>query len=138
MSDEAQDAWRGSNFGRNRTYYSLTLGAIMHIALYGRHGAVGDKREKLVKDLKSVVADADELLKEVTNATTEELAAARTMIEARLGEARSSVNDARIAVTRKACDAADATQEYLVENRWKVLGIAAVAGLITALLLSRR
>jgi ElaB/YqjD/DUF883 family membrane-anchored ribosome-binding protein len=110
----------------------------MNIALYGSHGPVERKKNRLVNDLRGVVADADDLLKEVGNATAEELAAARTAVEARLGEARSRVMDARTALANRACDAADASQEYLIENRWKVLVIAAAAGLVTAFLLTRR
>lgn len=76
-------------------------------------------------------------LKEVANSTAEEFAAALTEIEGRLGEARSRLDDARIAVTEKAQGAADATQEYVRENPWKVLGVVA-AGLILGILLSRR
>jgi ElaB/YqjD/DUF883 family membrane-anchored ribosome-binding protein len=117
---------------------SFTSGGIMNIAMYGRHGSIEDRKEMLVKDLKAVVADADELLKEVANATAEELVAARSIIEAKLNEARAKVIDARIAVTKKASYAADATHEYVIENPWKVLGIAAVTGLIAAIFLNRR
>ena len=61
--------------------------------------AIEGTKEKLVRDLRVVVADGDDLLKEVANSTAEQFSAARTKVEARLGEARSGLDDARIAVT---------------------------------------
>lgn len=110
----------------------------MNTALTARHGTVEARKQTLVKDLKGVVGDAEDLLKEVANSTAEEFAAARMKVEARLGEARAGLDDARIAVTQKARFAADATNQYVRQNPWKVIGIAAAAGLIAALLYSRR
>lgn len=99
-------------------------------------GTIESKKDKLVTDLKGVVADADDLLKQVASSTTEEFVAARSRIEARLGEAISSLRVARIEATRKACHAADATHDYVRDNPWKIIGVAA-AGLLAAFLVSR-
>ncbi len=100
--------------------------------------AIEGTKEKLVRDLKVVVADGDDLLKEVANSSVEQFAAARTNVEARMGEAKSRLQDARIAVTATAKGAAGATQEYVRENPWKVLGVAAAAGLVIGFVISRR
>lgn len=102
------------------------------------HGTVEDMKDKLVRDLKSVGADVDDLLKEVANSTTEEFAAVRTRIEGRLDEVKSRLDHSRLAVSERARHTVDATQEYVVENPWRVLGLAAVAGLIIGILVSRR
>ncbi|WP_246265333.1 DUF883 family protein [Aromatoleum diolicum] len=102
------------------------------------HGSVEDMKDKLVRDLKSVGSDADGLLKEVANSTAEEFAAVRTKIEGKLVEARSRLDSSRLAVTEKARHTADVTHEYVVENPWKVLGLAAAAGIIIGILMSRR
>lgn len=110
----------------------------MNIALFESRGAVEVKKDRLVKDLKGVVVDTDALLQEVVNSTAEEFSAARARIEQQLREARSRLDAARIAVARKAVDAAEATQEYVCENPWKAIGIPAVAALVAYLLLSHR
>lgn len=104
----------------------------MNTELNASHGTVEGKKEKLVEDLKGVVGDADDLT------TAAELAAARTTIEGKLGEAKSRLDDARIAITEKARGAADTTQEYVRENPWKVLGVATAVGIIIGFLLSNR
>lgn len=110
----------------------------MNIALFESRGAVEIKKDRLVKDIKGVVVDTDELLQQVVNSTAEEFFAARAKIERQLREARSRLDAARIAVARKAVDAADATQEYVSENPWKAIGIPAAAALVVYLLLNRR
>jgi ElaB/YqjD/DUF883 family membrane-anchored ribosome-binding protein len=111
---------------------------MMTTELIASHGTVQGSKEILVKDLKKVVGDADDLLKAAVNSTAEEFATARTNIEAKLGAAKSRLNEARSAVARKAGSAADATTEYVRENPWKLVVGAAVVGLITAFLIRRR
>lgn len=101
-------------------------------------GNVQGKKESLVKDLKSVVVDADDLLKEMAGAGADKFAAARTKVEGGMSEAKSRLGNARVAVTEKARHAAGVTNDYVKENPWRVLGIAAAAGLIMGFLISRR
>ncbi len=110
----------------------------MHTEANASHGIVKGNKEKLVSDLRAVLADADDLLNELAHSTGEGLAAARTKIEDKIGEFRSRVDDARTAVKDKAKGAADATHYYVSENPWKSLGLAAAAGIIIGFLLSRR
>ena len=109
----------------------------MNIELNSRNGSFDIAKEKLVNDLKIVMADADSLLKEVGSSTAEEFASARQKIEARLSEARSRLADAGDAVSARTKVSVDATNGYIRENPWTSLGIAAGAGLIIGFLLNR-
>ena len=95
-------------------------------------------KEVLVTDLSAIVSDADKLLKDMASLTSEEIAVARNSIEAKLADARTRIDDARIVVTRKVYGAAEATGEYISENPWKVVGVASLAALVAAVLVSRR
>ena len=108
----------------------------MNTELSANQGAVAIKKDKLVADLKGVVIDADDLLKEVANSTTEEFAAARAKIEAKLAETITTLRAAKTQATRSVCCAADASCEYVRENPWKIVGIAAVS-VLTAIIVSR-
>lgn len=55
-----------------------------------------------------------------------------------LGDARNSLHDARMAVAEKARVAAKATDAYVKANPWKVLGVAAAAGLVAGFISRRR
>lgn len=102
------------------------------------HGTVESSKQALVKDLRSVVGDADALLSNVANSTIDEFALARTRLEERLSQAKTRLFDASLAVSGKARCAADATDVFVHENPWKVLGVAAAAGMIIGAILSRR
>ncbi|MDD5180205.1 MAG: DUF883 family protein [Gallionellaceae bacterium] len=95
-------------------------------------------KEKLMEDLKVVVTDAEELLKATASQTGERIAAARTKAEESLRVARVRLADAQAALVEKTKIAAKATDEYVHENPWKAVGIAAVAGLLLGALISRR
>jgi len=110
----------------------------MTTELIARQGTVEGSKQALVKDLKGIVGDAEGLLKEVANSTVEEFTSARAKVAAKLGEAKSGFDDARIMATQKARFAADATNGYVRENPWKIIGVAAAAGLITGYLCNRR
>lgn len=110
----------------------------MSIETTGSKGAVQRSKEALLVDLKRVVGDAEALLKEMSTSTAEEFSSVRSAFEAKLGEVRSRFDDARALATRRACDAADATQVYISENPVKIIGIASLVGILTALLLFRR
>jgi len=110
----------------------------MTTELIASHGTVQGSKETLVKDLKRVVGDADDLLKAVASSTADEFAAARTKVETKLGEVKSRLDETRTAAAQKARQAADATDVYARDNPWKLIGIAGLVGLLAALLLNRR
>jgi ElaB/YqjD/DUF883 family membrane-anchored ribosome-binding protein len=118
--------------------YFFSLGGMMTTELHANHGAVAARNDILVKDLKRVVGDADDLLHELGKASSDEFVSARTRIEASLCEAEARLREARSAFAQKARSAADVTQEYIKENPWKLVGVAAAAGLLFAILLSSR
>lgn len=94
-------------------------------------------KEKLMQDLRVVVADAEELLRATAGQAGEKVAAARERIEENLLAAKERLAAAEQALVAKTKQAAKATDEYVHENPWKAVGIAAGAGLIVGMLISR-
>ena len=95
-------------------------------------------KDKLVADLKVVVADAEELLRATASQAGEKVAVARERIQASLATAKVKLGEAERALLEKTKDAARATDDYVRENPWQAVGIAAVAGLVLGILISRR
>ena len=95
-------------------------------------------KEKLVADLKVVVADAEELLRATASQAGEKVSAARERIQASLATAKVKLTEAEQALLEKSKLAAKATDEYVRENPWQAVGVAAVAGLVLGVLISRR
>ena len=95
-------------------------------------------KEKLMEDLKVVVADAEELLRATANQTGERIAAARTKAEDSLRAAKVRLAEAQASVVEKVKVAAKTTDDYVHENPWQAVGIAAAVGLVLGALISRR
>ena len=94
-------------------------------------------RGRLVKDLKAVVADLEELVKATANQTGERIAAARTKAEESLKTAKARLARQEGAVMTKAKEAAKAAEDYVRANPWKTVGIAAGVGFVLCLLATR-
>jgi len=98
-------------------------------------------KEKLMQDLRLVVADAEELLKltasQAGEKMNEKMSVARERIQESLVSAKARLAVAEEAVVENAKLAAKATDEYVHDNPWKAVGIAAGAGLLVGMLISR-
>ena len=101
--------------------------------------AINDvSKQKLVADLKVVVADAEELLRATASQAGEKVSAARERIQASLATAKVKLTDAERVLVDKTKETAKAADEYVHENPWQAVGIAAAAGLVLGVLISRR
>jgi ElaB/YqjD/DUF883 family membrane-anchored ribosome-binding protein len=94
-------------------------------------------KEKLMQDLRVVVADAEELLRATAGQAGEKVSAARERIQENLAAAKQRLAAAQDAVVAKTKEAAKVTDEYVHENPWKAVGIAAGVGLVIGMLISR-
>ena len=95
-------------------------------------------KDKLVADLKVVVADAEELLAATASQTGEKVAALRERMQENLRSARIRLADADAALREKTREVAKATDHYVHENPWRAIGIGAGVGLVIGLLIGRR
>ncbi len=107
----------------------------MSTKLAGVEGEVS--KERLMQDLRVVVADAEELLRATAGQAGDKVASARERIQESLDTARERLASAEQAVVERTKQAAKATDEYVHENPWKSIGIAAGAGLLIGMLISR-
>lgn len=94
-------------------------------------------KEKLMQDLRVVVADAEELLRATAGQAGDKVASARERIQDSLANARERLVAAEQVVVEKTKQAAKATDDYVHENPWKSVGIAAGVGMIIGMLISR-
>lgn len=97
----------------------------------------GVSKEKLLQDLRTVVIDAEELLRATASQTGEKVSAVRERIQANLVAARARLEDAEALMLEKTKEAARATDEYVHDHPWRAVGIAAGVGLVVGMLISR-
>jgi ElaB/YqjD/DUF883 family membrane-anchored ribosome-binding protein len=95
-------------------------------------------REQLISDFKVVIADAEALLKASANGGGEKVEELRTKAVESINAMKSRLSDAETRVIEKTKEAAKATDEYVHENPWSSIGVAAGVGLVVGFLLGRR
>jgi ElaB/YqjD/DUF883 family membrane-anchored ribosome-binding protein len=94
--------------------------------------------DKLVEDLKVVVRDAEALLRATSSQTGEKIQEVRARAEESLRQARTRIAQLEEEAYERAREVADLTEDYVRENPWQSIGIAAGVGLLVGLLLSGR
>jgi ElaB/YqjD/DUF883 family membrane-anchored ribosome-binding protein len=107
-------------------------------AVRGASSQLNGQKDKLVADIKTVVADAEGLLKQARDTGAEGYAAVRAQLEDRLAETVVKLQEVQEELKLRARYAARAADEYVHENPWKSIGVVAAAGIVVGLLLSRR
>jgi len=95
-------------------------------------------REKLVADLRTLVADTEELLRATAGQAGEKAAAARERMQASLERSKQKLLEAERALEDRAGQAAREVEQYVRQNPWRALGIAALAGFVLGALVNRR
>lgn len=94
--------------------------------------------DKLMNDLRVVVADAEALLRATAGQAGEKIGEARARAEESLRAARASLERAGADVAARARAGADAADQYVHENPWASVGIAAGVGFLIGYLIGRR
>jgi len=94
--------------------------------------------DQLLADLKTVMNDAEALLRATSTQTGEKIQEVRARAEESLRQAKQRLMTIEDEALRRAREVADATDEYVRDNPWQSVGIAAGVGLLVGLLLARR
>lgn len=95
-------------------------------------------KDKLVADFRTVIVDAEELLRATANQAGDKVSDLRGRLQDRLQSAKLKLADAEAAVVDKTRAVARATDDYVHDNPWRSVGIAAGIGLVIGLLIGRR
>lgn len=83
--------------------------------------------DKLVKDLKAVVGDTEELIKATAGQGGEQIARIRARAEESVRHAREGIREAGLDL-----------DEQVREHPWTAIGIAAAAGLVLGIIAGRK
>ena len=95
-------------------------------------------KQKLVTDMKGVVADAEEILRATAGVAGDKMGDLRERIGERLRDAKLRLADAEAALVDRTKAAARATDDYVQENPWSAVGVAAGIGLLLGVIIGRR
>jgi ElaB/YqjD/DUF883 family membrane-anchored ribosome-binding protein len=103
-------------------------------------GTARPERQKLLEEFDAVVTETEQLLKSISgSAASGELPGAmRAKLEQNLRDAKERLMELEKALIKHGRDAARAADDYVHENPWRSVGIAAGVGFLLGILLSRR
>lgn len=95
-------------------------------------------KDKLISDVRLVIADAEELLRATAGQTGDKIAEIRAKTQDRLAAAKIKMAEAEAAIVDKAKEVGRVADDYVHDNPWRSVGMAAGIGFIVGLLIGRR
>lgn len=97
-----------------------------------------ETKEQLAANLRRLIADAEDLLTATAGQTDSRLIELRDRARENLQIAREKLADADAAIRAKTREMAYATDDYVHDNPWSSIGVAAALGLLVGVLIGRR
>jgi ElaB/YqjD/DUF883 family membrane-anchored ribosome-binding protein len=91
-------------------------------------------KDKMLSELKTIVGDAERLLKHAAESSSEGFATVRSQFDRQVGRTRDQLDKATRAVNRNAQRSTAAARGYVRENPLRSVGVATAAGVIVGLL----
>lgn len=90
------------------------------------------------REFHNFLSDIEDMIKETTSLTGEELAIAKAKLSKRVAQAKESVEEMGEEIAHRAQRTARVTNNYVHNEPWKAIGAGAAAGLLVGFLLARR
>ncbi|GAA4329248.1 YqjD family protein [Pigmentiphaga soli] len=95
-------------------------------------------KEKLITDVKVVLNDAEDLLRQAAASTGDRAVELRERALGSLKRAKETLYDVQDSVYERSKVAARATDDFVHENPWRAIGVAAAIGFLAGLLVNSR
>jgi len=96
------------------------------------------EKEQAVADVKGVVSDANQVLKDAKELGAKNLASMYQRVQTKFDDTIHRLAHASEIASGKAIRAAGATDRYVRDNPWKILGMVTAAAFIIGFLFNRR
>ena len=103
-----------------------------------RTEAFNQAKGKMASDIKTVIADGEDLIKAAANASSAGIAAAREKIDEKLCNAKGMLIDASRPAVDKARRTAVTANNYVHGNPWAVIGFAVAASVVLGFWAAKR
>jgi len=99
---------------------------------------LGEAEQALTDEFHTLLADAEQLLKHTASVAGEQADELRAKLSSSLERSREVLKHKQEDLYRQGVAAKETTEEYVADNPFKALGIAAGVGFLIGLLASRR
>lgn len=98
----------------------------------------GRLKQSATGEFKNLIDDVEDLVSHVADVKDPEIARLRDKVRDAVSSARMALDDGAEKVRRSAQQVAGGTDDFVRENPWQALGIAALVGVAIGFLASRR
>lgn len=98
---------------------------------------VQDARSQLLDDFNKVASDTESLLRAIASVPGDKASALRATVEDNLASARQRVRELQGLAYERGSAALEATDDYVHENPWMLIGLAAGVGFLLGLTVRR-
>lgn len=95
-------------------------------------------RGKLVGDIKTVLTDVDDLLRQAAESTGDEARELRRRAEDMLDQAQAKFAAMRDEVVNRGNATVRVTDDWVHDNPWSAIGVGAAVGVLVGMLIARR
>lgn len=95
-------------------------------------------QSSMSREFHSFIADIEDLVKQTTSLTGDDLERAKDQLVKRISTAKESVENIGSDIAHQARKSITATNDYVHDQPWNAIGAGAVAGMLLGLLLARR
>lgn len=99
---------------------------------------VTSSADQLISEFKSLMADAEALIKATGDHPSETISSVRNKALETLSGAKVSLSNLEGTLTEKAKVVAEGADDFVHRNPWEAIGVAAGLGLLVGLLIRRR
>ncbi len=99
---------------------------------------LNEANDQLVSDFKTVISDAEALIKATANQGDSALNDLRTRAQTSLSVAKDNLADIQATVIERSRAVTKATDVYVHDNPWQAIGTAAGLGLLIGFIMGRR
>lgn len=92
----------------------------------------------IAREFHNFLADIEELIKDSTSLSGEDLIRARSKLNARIATAKASAEEMGESIVQRARQGARETNDYVHEQPWKTLAVGTAIAFLAGLALARR
>ncbi len=102
------------------------------------NGRGAEVQSAVAQEFRHFLADMEDLVKDATSLTGEDLARVKAKIREQAAAAKGSVEDVGSNLAARARKTAEQATGYVHDHSWQTVGIGAAIGVVLGLLLARR
>ena len=93
--------------------------------------------QKLIESFQALITDGEDIMNSLVGVSTEGVSLARDRFSEKLTTAKQAYQEAESSLRSKVSDATQSADQYMSDNPWRAVAIAASAGAVIALLMQR-